>query len=93
MDCVLLARHDGTATIARAARKRGRSGSWQTATVGLGSATATAVVLAFTAILPAEQLNSWGWRIPFLIALQLRLIGLYMRLRLEETPTTSKSRN
>jgi len=68
------------------ANKRGRYGSWQTATVGLGSATATAVVLAFTAILPAEQLNSWGWRIPFLIALPLGLIGLYMRLKLEETP-------
>jgi MHS family proline/betaine transporter-like MFS transporter len=66
--------------------KRGRYGSWQTATVGLGSATATALVLLFTAILSQEQLDSWGWRIPFAIALPLGLIGLYMRLKLEDTP-------
>ncbi|MBI0385464.1 MFS transporter, partial [Streptomyces albiflaviniger] len=28
----------------------------------------------------------WGWRVPFLVAGPLGLIGLYMRLRLEETP-------
>lgn len=32
------------------------------------------------------QVDSWGWRLPFLLALPLTLIGLYMRIRLEETP-------
>jgi len=31
-------------------------------------------------------LDSWAWRIPFLAALPLGAIGLYLRLRLEETP-------
>jgi MFS transporter, MHS family, proline/betaine transporter len=31
--------------------------------------------------------HQWGWRIPFLLALPLGVIGLYMRLRLEDTPT------
>ncbi|MEV0947451.1 MFS transporter [Rhodococcus sp. NPDC049939] len=66
--------------------KRGRYGSWQTATVGLGSATATAVVLVFTAVLPQEQLDSWGWRIPFMVAFPLGVVGLIMRMKLEDTP-------
>ncbi|QPP10206.1 MHS family MFS transporter [Streptomyces bathyalis] len=66
--------------------KRGRYGSWQTATVGLGSATATATVLLFTSILPESELDAWGWRIPFALALPLGVIGLYMRMKLEDTP-------
>jgi MHS family proline/betaine transporter-like MFS transporter len=31
-------------------------------------------------------MKSWGWRIPFLLALPLGAIGLYIRTRLEETP-------
>ncbi|HEY9378371.1 MAG TPA: MFS transporter [Jiangellaceae bacterium] len=31
-------------------------------------------------------MHSWGWRIPFLVALPLGLVGLYIRLRLTETP-------
>jgi MHS family proline/betaine transporter-like MFS transporter len=48
--------------------RRGRYGSYQTATVGLGSAAATAAVLLFA------------------LALPLGLIGLYLRLKLEDTP-------
>lgn len=33
-----------------------------------------------------EQLASWGWRIPFLLALPTGLIGLYVRRRLEDSP-------
>lgn len=39
-----------------------------------------------TAVLGADGLVDWGWRLPFLVAGPLGLIGLYMRLRLEETP-------
>jgi MHS family proline/betaine transporter-like MFS transporter len=44
------------------------------------------LVLILTVALPAGGLASWGWRIPFLIALPLGLLGLYLRLRIEETP-------
>jgi MHS family proline/betaine transporter-like MFS transporter len=36
--------------------------------------------------LSEDALESWGWRVPFLIALPLGLIGLYLRLRIEDTP-------
>jgi MHS family proline/betaine transporter-like MFS transporter len=48
----------------------------------LGAGIATTVQLS----LPDDALNSWGWRIPFLIAGPLGLIGFYLRNRLEDTP-------
>ena len=44
------------------------------------------------AVLPAESLNSWGWRIPFLLALPLGLVGLYIRLKLDESPAFKLAR-
>ncbi|MBA8823947.1 MFS family permease [Saccharopolyspora lacisalsi] len=44
--------------------------------------------LAFVTIawLPNEAFMSWGWRLPFLASAVLVLIGLFIRLRLNETP-------
>ena len=44
--------------------------------------------LAFRAAskLPEGDFSSWGWRIPFLISFVLVFIGLFVRLRLVETP-------
>ena len=36
--------------------------------------------------LSTEAMQSWGWRIPLLVALPLGLIGLFIRRRLDETP-------
>ncbi|NWJ72619.1 MFS transporter [Pseudonocardia sp. ICBG1122] len=36
--------------------------------------------------LTAEQMQTWGWRIPLLLALPMGLIGLYIRSKLDETP-------
>jgi MHS family proline/betaine transporter-like MFS transporter len=44
------------------------------------------LVAGLTAAVSEEALASWAWRVPFLVALPLGLIGLYMRLRLEDTP-------
>jgi MHS family proline/betaine transporter-like MFS transporter len=38
------------------------------------------------ALLDDAQMQSWGWRLPFLLAAPLGLIGLYIRLKLEDTP-------
>lgn len=35
-------------------------------------------------------MEAWGWRIPFLVAGPLGLVGLYLRLRLDETPAFQK---
>lgn len=48
----------------------------------LGALLATAVQVGMS----EEALLSWGWRIPFLIAGPLGLIGFYLRNKLEDTP-------
>ncbi|MEV0367901.1 MFS transporter [Nocardia fusca] len=50
----------------------------------------TAALLA--ALLSTESLNSWGWRIPFLLALPLGLVGLYIRVKLDESPAFELAR-
>jgi MHS family shikimate/dehydroshikimate transporter-like MFS transporter len=50
----------------------------------LGLVLATAVMSA-VATLPDEQLFSWGWRIPFLAGFILVLVGLAIRLGVEES--------
>lgn len=44
------------------------------------------LVLFLHEVMTSEQLLAWGWRIPFLLALPAGLIGLYIRLRVEDTP-------
>ncbi|MGY2258825.1 MFS transporter [Pseudomonas sp. SDO55104_S430] len=52
------------------------------------AAFASAAVLAYAleASLSAEAMASWGWRLPFLVAAPLGLVGLYLRWKLDETP-------
>jgi metabolite-proton symporter len=49
------------------------------------------VLASFAALaisrLPEADLLSWGWRIPFLVSAVLVALGVYMRLRIEESPT------
>ncbi|WP_141058052.1 glycine betaine/L-proline transporter ProP [Stenotrophomonas rhizophila] len=67
-------------------RNRGLMGSWlEFGTLGgyiAGAGTVTALHMA----LSSAQMLDWGWRIPFLVAGPLGLLGLYMRMKLEETP-------
>lgn len=44
------------------------------------------IVIALHLLLSHQAMYSWGWRIPFLIAAPLGVTGLYVRLRLEESP-------
>lgn len=66
--------------------RRGFLTSW----VQFGSVSAllfgSVLATLLTVGLPEASMNSWGWRIPFLVAAPLGLIGLYIRLRLEDTP-------
>ena len=39
-----------------------------------------------TVALPAEEIAAWGWRIPFLLALPLLAVSLYLRWSITETP-------
>ncbi|QXW01729.1 MFS transporter [Rhodococcus globerulus] len=51
-----------------------------------GYVAAAGIVTIIQTVVSPEELLQWGWRIPFLLAGPLGLIGLYLRLRLEETP-------
>lgn len=44
------------------------------------------IAALLTATLTPDQLHSWGWRLPFLLAAPLGLIGRYIRTKLEDTP-------
>ncbi|MFK4851612.1 MFS transporter [Microbacterium sp. ZW T6_19] len=46
-----------------------------------------ALVFSVIALLPEDQLLSWGWRVPFLASFALILLALFIRMRLRETPT------
>ncbi|MDT0435054.1 glycine betaine/L-proline transporter ProP [Streptomyces sp. NPDC005840] len=67
-------------------KRRGFLGSWLEFGTLAGYIGGAGLVTLMTALLPAEDLLSWGWRIPFLIAGPMGLVGLYLRMRLEETP-------
>jgi len=66
---------------------RGRYGSWVFFTQGLGMLAAAVLVTALTVTLGSGVMQVWGWRLPFLFALPIGLIGLYLRWRGGETPS------
>jgi MFS transporter, MHS family, proline/betaine transporter len=68
------------------ADRRGWYGGWQWATVALGLAAGIATAALLSATLDGPALRGWGWRLAFLLALPLGLVGLWIRLRIEETP-------
>ncbi|MEU2428257.1 glycine betaine/L-proline transporter ProP [Streptomyces sp. NPDC007861] len=67
-------------------KKRGFLGSWLEFGTLAGYIAGAGLVTLMTALLSSDDLLSWGWRIPFLIAGPMGVIGLYMRTKLEETP-------
>ena len=66
--------------------RRGFLVSWLEFSTLIGFILGSTSVLVLSSVLTEEALTSWGWRIPFLIAGPLGLIGLYIRLRLDDTP-------
>ncbi|KAA5834988.1 MFS transporter [Saccharopolyspora hirsuta] len=67
-------------------RRRGFLGSWLEFGTLVGYTLGAGVSAVLVAVLPEEDLLAWGWRLPFLLALPLGVVGIYLRLRLEETP-------
>lgn len=65
---------------------RGWYGGWQWASVTVGIAAGLGAVVVISANLPAAAVDAWAWRLPFLLALPLGVVGLYIRSRLEDTP-------
>jgi MHS family proline/betaine transporter-like MFS transporter len=64
---------------------RGYMASWQFASQGLGVTLGAAVVAALTFSLTPEALQSWGWRLPFVVGMLIAPVGMYIRRHLEES--------
>ncbi|TWD80321.1 putative MFS family arabinose efflux permease [Kribbella amoyensis] len=70
--------------------KRGLYGAWQSLTVALGLLVGAGLAAILGTALSKEALYDWGWRVPFLLALPLGLVALWLRLRLDETPNFAR---
>ena len=66
-------------------KRRGFVGSLPQLGVPIGLLLSTGVV-ALTMNLTGDAFDTWGWRIPFLISFLLVLIGLVIRLKVDESP-------
>ncbi len=64
---------------------RGLWGSVMSWTAAGGALVGNALVLILTVSLSTPDMNGWGWRIPFLIAFPIGGVGLWMRLKVEDT--------
>ncbi len=66
--------------------KRAWYGSFVPVSTFSAFACAAVIAYALDASLSPDAMSSWGWRVPFLIAAPLGIVGLYLRWRLDETP-------
>ncbi|MBV9531943.1 MAG: MHS family MFS transporter [Bradyrhizobium sp.] len=69
---------------------RGFWGSFAPLGVSIGNLLA-AGAFALVMPLPREALMSWGWRLPFLASFLLILVGIFVRLRVAETPVYTEA--
>jgi len=59
----------------------------------IGFIAANGIFLALAASLSDAQFQRWGWRVPFLLSAVLVIIGLYVRLKISETPVFTQAMN
>ncbi|MBV2352908.1 MHS family MFS transporter [Streptomyces sp. J2-1] len=68
------------------ARRRGFWASWPQTGAPAGQLLATGVLSLLTAVLSDSAFGTWGWRIPFLLSGLLVMVGLWIRLSVDESP-------
>ncbi|MFI0738818.1 MFS transporter [Streptomyces sp. NPDC021100] len=71
-------------------KRRGYYGSFLEFGTLAGYVGAAGLVTLMSTWLGGDGMREWGWRVPFLVAGPLGLVGLYLRLRLEDTPAFRK---
>jgi MHS family proline/betaine transporter-like MFS transporter len=79
----------GSATaflVEHSSTRKGFFASFQWFGQGFAAVLASALGVILTGALTADQLQSWGWRIPFFVGLLIGPIGLYIRKHVTETP-------
>jgi metabolite-proton symporter len=73
-------------------KRRGFWSSWPQAGAPAGQLIANGVLAGLAAFQNDAAFDKWGWRIPFLLSAVLVLVGLWVRLRIEESPVFREAR-
>ncbi|WP_199822195.1 MFS transporter [Streptomyces sp. NRRL S-37] len=73
------------------ARRRGFWASWPQTGAPAGQLLATGVLSLLTAVLSDSAFGAWGWRIPFLLSGVLVIVGLWIRLSVDESPVFKRA--
>lgn len=69
--------------------RRGFFGSFPQMGSAIGGLMSTGMFLAVQQ-LPEDDFVSWGWRVPFLLSIALVFVGLFIRLRIMESPVFAR---
>ena len=72
------------------ANKRAIYGTFPQLGAPIGFIIANVLFLIFSYTLTPDAFAAWGWRVPFLISAVMVIVGLYVRLKLIETPAFTK---
>ena len=65
--------------------KRGSTVAWQVASQPLALIVSGLIGFTLTQLLSPEELQAWGWRIPFFVGMSIIPVGMYIRASLDET--------
>jgi MFS family permease len=73
------------------AGRRGWYGSFQQTSVVAGLLLGSGVAALMNTLLTPDQMEAWGWRVPFLLGGILGPVGLWMRREIDETPAYKRA--
>ncbi len=66
------------------AERRGFVGSWQFASQGVSGLLGAGFGALLTSLMSPEDLQSWGWRLPFLFGVLIGPVGIYIRNHVDD---------
>ena len=73
--------------------RRGLYGSFQQSSLAAGLLMGSGIAALFSTVLTPQDMEAWGWRIPFLLGGILAPVGIYMRRSIDEPPAFRKARS
>ncbi|MGJ7916126.1 MFS transporter [Massilia sp. LXY-6] len=72
--------------------RRGLFGSFINLGSSFSAAVANGMLFVLTSLLGAQKFEEWGWRVPFLMSFLLVIVGLYIRMKVSETPAFEQAK-